>query len=131
MKRVLVEITAANADNILVDLQGKTFVVAYSSKEASAAQAQQIELITREAAIYAGRVAFVRLDVDKSADVFAALSGQRKWDHGCYFFIVNNNPNFVGTISDNYNGASEPIHVISSLRLHAEINNYLKIQPAP
>jgi hypothetical protein len=127
----LVELTAANANDLLVGLQGKTFIVAYSSKESSAAQTQQLALITREAANYAGRLAFVRLDVDKYPEVFAALYSNRKWDHGPYFFIVSNNPNFRATISDTFNGTSDPVHSIGSVRLHAEINDYLKLQPTP
>lgn len=127
----LVELTAANANDLLVGLQGKTFIIACSSKEASAAQAQQMALVTREAAFYAGRLPFLRLDVDKYPEVFAALSHNRKWDHGCYFFIVSNNPNYIATLSDNFNGASEALHSLSSIRLREEINNYLKLLPAP
>ena len=127
----LVELTAANANDLLVGLQGKTFIIAYSSKESSPAQTQQIALITREAANYAGRLPFVRLDVDKYPEVFAALYANRKWDHGPYFFIVSNNPNYIATLSDNFNNTSDPLHSIGSVRLHAEINDYLKLQPAP
>ena len=129
--RPLAELTRENADTILVDLQGKSFIVAYSSKEASPAQTQQLTLVAQEAVHYIGRVAFLRLDVDKYPDVFAGLSANHKWDYGPRFFVVNNNPNFIGQISDNFNGASDPIHSISSVRLHKEIYDWLKVQPAP
>jgi len=125
----LVELTAANANDLLVNLHGKSFIIAYSSKESTSAQQQQINLIAREGLNYGGQVNFLRLDVDKYPEVFAALSNNRKWDHGPYFFIVSNNPNYIAIISDNFNGASDALHSISSVRLHEEINNYLKIQP--
>ena len=128
---VLVELTAANANDLLVGLQGKTFIVAYSSREVSPAQTAQIALITREARNYAGRLPFVRLDVDKYPEVFAALSSKRKWEHGPYFIIVSTNPNFRAILSDNFNNERDPLHAIGSVRLHAEINDFLKLQPAP
>lgn len=122
----IVEVTDANAAELLINQGDRSVVVAYSSNENSAAQTEQLETMAREANAYTGAVKFYRLDVAKNATTWTNITHGRKWDHGPYFLLVKANPLTVGTVVD-LKGANEvTVSNMDGLRLRAEITRFFK-----
>lgn len=125
----LEELTDSNAEQLLLKQGDKAVVVAYSSKENSLVQKEQLELIARDSHNYTGAIKFYRLDQAKYPKTWSDISHNTPWGHGPYFLLVNNNPLMIGTVKDLKGGVEEAVHSISSDRLRAEITRFLKIRP--
>lgn len=123
----LEELTDANAANLLIQQGGKSFVVAYSSKE-GAAQNDFLDMVVRESHNYTGAVKFYRLDQAKYPTAWSNITNGRTWTKGPCYLLVNNSPLVIGTIMDTVNGVDVPVHNLTSARLNAEIARLFKVQ---
>jgi hypothetical protein len=120
------ELTDTNAAQLLLSPGAKSVVIAYSSKEASAAQTEQLELMARDSHNYAGVVNFYRLDQAKYPNAWSAITRNASWDKGPYFLMVYSDQKMVITVADQQGKA---VHAMTSDVLSGEVNRSLKVKP--
>lgn len=120
------ELTDTNAAQLLLSPGAKSVVIAYSSKEASAAQTEQLELIARDSHNYAGIVNFYRLDQAKYPQAWSAITNKATWQRGPYFLVVDSDQKRVITVSDDQGNA---VHTMTSKDLSGEVKRSLEVEP--
>jgi hypothetical protein len=120
------ELTDTNAAQLLLSPGAKSVVIAYSSKEASAAQTQQLELIARDSHNYAGVVNFYRLDQAKYPRAWSAITSNTTWVGGPCFLMVYSDQKMVAIVKDLQDNI---VRTMPSDRLSAEVARFLKVKP--
>lgn len=124
----LEELTDANSAALLLQPDARSVIIAYSSKQNSPLQTEQLEQFLRESHKFTGAVKFYRLDQATYPTAWNNISGGRAWTQGPCFLMVSNSPQMIGTVVETKNGVDVPMHALTADRITAEIARFFKVR---